>query len=171
RLSNSMTLKIMLKETEMSHRNNEPVLGIFNYHGAFLSAESEWQHLALILNNDAKWRIEKNRIEEVPSNQPILLTIEMWDSSVLFKITQGRYDENIRQLFSEILKTDHEIFLRWNPEMEVPAGKYAWESIPNLYIDSFQRFSSIIKEISPSTKMVYGPAGFPGALESYPGTE
>src|SRR5690606_5825471 len=48
---------------------------------------------------------------------------------------------------------------------------YAWESIPHLYIESFNRFSEIIREISPATRIIFAPAGYPGALESYPGSE
>jgi beta-mannanase len=171
RLSNSMTIKIMLQSSGMEDRNFEPVLGVIDGQNLQLPAKSNWHHLALVLNNDPEWKIEDNLLKDIPVNEPVLLTVEMWDSSVLSKFATGKYDENIRQLFSQILNSDHIIFLRWNPEMEVPAGVYAWESIPHLYIESFKRFSEIIKEISPTTKMVFGPAGYPGALESYPGAE
>lgn len=171
RASNSMSVKIMLQNSRMEDRDYEPILGIIEDQNLKLPTGQNWHHLALILNNDPEWKIKNNLLETIPKNEPVLLTIEMWDSSVLLKVTNGKYDENFRQLFSQILETDRRIYLRWNPEMEVPAGVYAWESIPPLYIESFNKFAGIIKDISPSTKMVFGPAGFPGTLESYPGSE
>jgi len=167
-----MTVKIWLIQSKMVERDSEPVLGIYDNKNLLPSSDPDsWSHLALILNDDQKWEIDKNLINELPKDKKVLLTVEMWDTSVLLKTIQGKYDENIRQLFSGILEKDREIYIRWNPEMEVPAGIYAWESIPNLYIESFNTFSGIINEISPSAKMVFSPAGYPGAIENYPGSE
>jgi beta-mannanase len=52
--------------------------------------------------------------------------------------------------------------------MEVPANRYPWENRPFDYIKAFYHIDSLIAEYAPETRVVWGPAGYPGALEFWP---
>ncbi len=169
RLSNSATIKMLLMKSQMEERFEEPVLGVYDRQQNISQAKAKsLKHYALILNSDKNWKISENLLKDLPENIPVLLTVEMWDSSILKKVAGGDYDENIKTFFAEILNSKRQIYIRWNPEMDVPAGHYAWEMTPQHYIPAFNRFSQIIKGISPDIEIVWGPAGYPGAMESYP---
>jgi beta-mannanase len=173
KVSNSSLIsleKTFFMETKMVERFNEPVLGIYDPQNHLTYRKpDDFKHFVLILLNDEKWEIDENLLQNVQDNVPILLTVEMWDKNVLQKITQGDYDINIRGFFGPLLKDHKSIFLRWNPEMDVPSSRYPWEMNPTLYISAFNRFAGIIKKVAPHTNIVWGPAGQPGALEHYPG--
>ncbi len=156
----------------MEERFQEPVLGLYDPQNQLNSRHpNNFKHYSLILNKDDEWEIDENLLQKVQDSTPILLTVELWDSSVLQKITQGDYDENIRNFFGHLIKGKKNLFLRWNPEMDVPSSRYPWEMRPTLYIPAFNRFAEIIKKIAPQTIIVWGPAGQPGVLEHYPGDE
>lgn len=172
RLSNSTRVKIIFMKSKMEERTYEPVLGIYDRNNSLNQTTPEdFQHFALILNNDKKWDINQNLMESLPLDAPVILTVEMWDIGVLGKTIRGEYDKNIAQLFLPILKGRTNVFLRWSPEMDVPANELPWAVNPAIFIQSFQKFSAEINKISPATRMVFAPAGYPGVLENYPGKE
>lgn len=170
RLSNSTRVKIFLMDSELEERVEEPVLGIYDPHNLFDdNLSNNFRHFGLILNNDEEWEIDPKILEKVPEETPVLLTVEMWDSGILQKVVQGDYDERFRNFFGPLLKNQENLYLRWNPEMDVPSTRYPWEMNPTLYIMAFNRFADIIQSVAPQVKFVWGPAGQPGVLESYPG--
>src|SRR5690606_29664447 len=49
---------------------------------------------------------------------------------------------------------------------------YPWQyQAPKDYIDAFNHFSKVCKAVFPGVKLVWGPAGYPGAEEYWPGGE
>lgn len=157
-------------ESKMEERFYEPVLGIYDREKKLDQLKpKDFKHFGLILNNDEQWDIGENLMKSLPKDAPVILTVEFWDTGVLNKVTRGEYDQNIEQLFTSILQDRTNVYLRWNPEMEVPAMKLPWAGSPDDFINSFQKFSAEINKISPATRMVFSPAGYPGVLEFYPG--
>lgn len=172
RLVNSATVKILLMKSKMQERFEEPVLGVYDRQENISQAKAKsLRHYALILNNDKNWEIPENLLSDLPIDIPVLLTVEMWDSSILRKVARGDYDENINAFFSEILANDREIYIRWNPEMEVPGNNNFWSNQPHYYIPAFRRFSELIEEVAPHAHIIFAPSGYPGALENYPGDD
>src|SRR3954452_18949856 len=56
--------------------------------------------------------------------------------------------------------------------MEVPINKYPWQSQSNsLYIEAFRHFSELCKKSTPKAKIVWGPTGYAGTLEYWPGPD
>ncbi|QED36789.1 hypothetical protein FK178_03275 [Antarcticibacterium arcticum] len=162
-------IKIIFMESEMTDRSYEPVLGIYDRENKHTQLQvNEIKHYALSLNADDTWEIEKNLLQDLPDSIPVLLTVEMWDPKGLTKTQQGFNDDNIRALFSEIIKSRTNLFVRYNPEMEVPVNIYPWNNRPHIYVGAYRQFAKVIKEINPNVKMVYAPAGVAGALENYP---
>lgn len=172
RLYHSTRLKMMLMESEMTERFYEPVLGVYDRDNAIPQSKAKnIKHFALILNGGENWEVDNNLLENIHDTIPILLTIEMYDINGLEKTAKGENDENIKNLLSELIANRENIYIRWNPEMEVPANIYPWNNQPLVYIEAFKTFSGICKEIAPRAQIIYGPAGYAGALESYPGDD
>lgn len=172
RLLQTTTAKVWLMNTEMTEQFHEPVLGVFDRDKELLQPEvRKIQHYKLSLNGDRKWEIKDNLLKDIDDTIPILLTVEMWEMNALEKTARGEKDENIRNLFSGLIKDRKRIYIRWNPEMEVPANHNPWNNQPTDYIAAFRQFSKICKEIASHAQFIYGPSGYPGTLESYPGDD
>lgn len=87
-------------------------------------------------------------------------------------ITEGKYDDKLAALFTLLQAHNNTVYIRYNGDMEVPATKYSWQFKSfNTYIASFRHIATIAKQTSPSLKMVWGPSGYPGAEEYWPGDE
>ena len=62
--------------------------------------------------------------------------------------------------------------LRLNPDMEVYVDLYPWQKqSPEMYSKAFNHFAETIKKNAPAVKMVWAPAGYPGAEEYWPGAK
>lgn len=111
----------------------------------------------------------------------LMITIETWDtgrfgikgtSGPLENMIGGDYDEKIRIFCRSLLDIQDNVYLSFNPEMEVPVKNFPWQyQSPILYIDAFRHFSKVVKEICPMVKVIWGTAGYPGADEYYPGDD
>lgn len=170
RLYHSERIRMMLMESRMTERFQEPVLGVYDRYNTFNNSEIKGiRHYALILDDGKEWEINNNLLQNIHDTVPILLTVEMHDLKGLEKTANGQNDENFKNLLSELISDRKNVYIRWNPEMEVPATIYPWDNQPRAFIKAFKRFYAICKEVAPNAQVVYGPAGFPGSLESYPG--
>ncbi len=116
-------------------------------------------------------------LPERPVDGPVLLTVESWgtrqvnsyDSNPLIDLLEGDYDESIRQLGRQLPQAGENVYVRVNPDMEVPGSRYPWQQYPSIYISAFRRFADLIREHAPKVRMLWAPAGYPGAMEYYPG--
>lgn len=64
------------------------------------------------------------------------------------------------------------IYIRYNPDMELPLREQAWQMMaPKEYIQAFRAFSALCRQSGAAFKIVWGPAGYPGADEYWPGTD
>ncbi len=161
----------------------EPVVAVFHsreensYFETF--EEHESYHFTMRLGRSFVNRFETQFIDTIPLNKKVLLTLETWEQHLyhrnthqsLTEIYQGDYDSRIIRLCEEVLSRHPNILLRWNPEMEVPAGLYPWQNRPYEYIEAYRHLDSLVNYYSPETKMVWAPAGYPGVTEFWPGSE
>lgn len=160
-------------KTELRAGNLEPVLSIHQPISAVHVPDiNTFQHLVLTLNGQDQWRVDNwNILEEIEPEIPVLITIELWDRGVLQKMKAGAYNEKLRALFTLHLAEHKNLYLRWNPEMEVPYTGLPWGNRGSSYPEAFKKFAGLCQEILPNSKIVWGPAGFSGLMENYPGRD
>lgn len=115
-----------------------------------------------------------------PSSNTLLLTITMWYSSestntiegALTAISEGSHDKDIKTLCDLLTNIQMPILVRWNPEMETPSPLYPWQNRPPVaYVKAFRHVAKVFRELAPGIRIVWGPTGFPGDLEYWPGSD
>lgn len=73
-------------ESGIFKRDNEPILGVYSINEEITQQEATAiEHYVLVLNNIDDWNINLQSLESMPPNQPLLLTIEVWESRFLTK--------------------------------------------------------------------------------------
>ncbi|GAB3537274.1 hypothetical protein GCM10027443_29940 [Pontibacter brevis] len=174
------TLKRFLYEDGLEQRLSEPVLGVYGLPQHFPAAEANRiQHYTLKWEDKGDLTLTEALQSSLSESQPTLLTIEMFARgfsgsyrSKLKAVAKGRFDIKIRQIASIMSKRQRTTYVRWNPEMEVPVKQFPWQNqSPELYIKAFRHFARVWKATAPDTKIVWGPAGYPGALEWWRGED
>lgn len=164
-----------------SERTNEPVLAFFDTeHPSVSSAPANISHYTLYWKNTSV-RFNEKRLAAAMNNGAVLVTIETWlknyagggdTGNPLEATVNGKFDHNIAALGSLIAKSKHTVYVRWNPDMEVPVSQYPWQyRSPGQYIAAFNYVASRLKKIAPLVKIVWGPSGFPGDTEFWPGLQ
>jgi beta-mannanase len=156
----------------------EPVVGVFNRteRQDGLNVKSI-QHFLVVWKNTAHWSDTK-LLQKAMVNHDVLITLqtwlkgESWRQNVLDRTLQGTFDKDITELAHLVTSSKHTVLVRWDPEMEVPAYVYPWQfQSPGLYINAFNYFAQKLKRSAPNVKIVWGPAGFPGDTEFWPGNK
>ena len=156
-------------ESGIFKRDNEPILGVYSLNEEITQQEATAiEHYVLVLNNIDDWNINLQSLQSIPPNQPLLLTIEIWEASILNKIAAGEYDKGLKKLLSKLRETHGNIYLRWQPEMEVPNTKLPWANRGPVYSEAFNKFAEISEEVFPEARLTWGPAGYAGNMGSFP---
>jgi beta-mannanase len=157
-----------------------PVLAEFSFHAnAQNRVIAEFPHFTVKLFESGRWKINRNLLDQIPDSIPVLITVETWNrnrissyfESPLEKLEKGSYDKVFKRLCTEIIRTRPNVYFRLNPEMEVPVTRYPWQYSGPRFIESFRHFAEVCKIHAPQVKQVWGPAGYPGTLELYPGDD
>ncbi|MCQ6956429.1 glycoside hydrolase family 26 protein [Mucilaginibacter aquariorum] len=157
---------------------NQQVVAVFNVNGEskVLPPGSIICYNA-VFKNTALWS-DKSAFETALSNHDVLITVETWlkgsdyKRNVLNEVANGRFDKQISELGAVIAKSKKKVFIRWAPDMEVPTDVYPWQfKLPKDYIEAFNYFSKRIKQLAPKVQIVWGPSGYPGDTEYWPGNQ
>ena len=130
------------------------------------------------MNDVDHWKINREEIAQIPDSVPIMFTIETWGgkliSSYLYNpiadLLTGKFDQVIKQLCTQFIRTRPNVYFRLNPEMEVPSNRYPWQRHGG-DIKAFTYFSALCKTFAPQIMQVWGPGGYPGTMECYPGDD
>ncbi|WP_141110326.1 glycoside hydrolase family 26 protein [Dyadobacter psychrophilus] len=159
---------------------SEPVVGIFDRNNQFPDLGSDsFTHVSCQLDKSVDKQKLKKLVSDFGNAQNLLITVEMpgrkaaaTSENVLSEVLDGDYDAKI-DAFCEALKVSgKKVYVRWNPEMEVPVKIYPWQyQAPADYIKAFNHFAKQAKKAFPGIQIVWGAAGYPGADEYYPGSE
>ena len=161
----------------INHDFEEIVVGIFDRKNQLKQVQTNsFRSLSVTLDRTVQKASLQKLVSELPADQPTLITVQMAVSpdhkNILDEILRGRFDESIKTFCEAITQHKSEIYLRWNPEMEVPVQLYSWQyQSPILYVDAFRYFAKRCKIVSPEIRLVWGTAGYPGADEYWPGEE
>lgn len=162
-------------------RNTEPILARYFHRdkGVNRVDTKQWHHLAITLTGSKEWIPDFDELQKIPPKNKVLLTFEVWGSSFMprflgnptDKIIAGRYDKVIGKICKKLSEKGNNIYIRFNPEMEVSIRYFPWQVNNNTYIKAYRHFAKICRQVDPNIKLVWGPAGYPGALEFYPGDD
>ncbi|WP_413666922.1 hypothetical protein ACEN9X_20615 [Mucilaginibacter sp. Mucisp86] len=160
------------------YRSNEQVLAVFD--PTNLNKSQAVKPISCyrgVLTNTALWS-NYGDLETALTKGDVLITLETWlkgpdyANNVLTEVLKGRFDNQFNKLAAIVAKSNDKVFIRWNPDMEVPAGVYPWQfKSPDDYINSFNYFSRKIKTYAPDVQIVWGPSGYPGDTEYWPGNK
>jgi beta-mannanase len=159
----------------------ETPLAMFSFHpNAQTKMVDSCFHFTIQLHNTKKSGIKKSEIEHIAEHLPILFTIKAWKTSgissyennVLTEIAAGKYDKVLEELCTGFIGNRPNVYFRLNPDMEVPVNRYPWQQIGGqAYIAAFRHFALVCKKHAPQVKLMWGPAGYPGTMEFYPGND
>jgi beta-mannanase len=150
----------------------EPVLGIYDRSGKLSKKVPESiRHFVLQLGPNIDLQDIQTKLFIDPESV-VLITIECGGDNVLARVAKGDLDEMIQSLCEALPKENKNIYLRWNPEMEVPVKHFSWQyQAPADYVKAFRHFSQVCKQVSSSLNIIWGPAGYPGTEEYWPGAD
>ena len=157
----------------------EPVLAVFSFQSEVPGRIFEsFPHFTVELTESYFWDFNKVQIDQILDTLPILVTVETWGGNTkssyiydpLKDFLNGRFDDKIKQLCTNLIGMRPNVYIRLNPEMEVPVKRYPWQR-NGRYIEAFQHFAALCKTYAPQAKLVWGPAGYPGVMDNYPGDE
>ncbi|MBB6004307.1 glycosyl hydrolase [Arcicella rosea] len=165
---------------EFTDRFYEPLLGVYDKTDNHKKLNfDKIQHVTIIWKNTGVWFYESALEKTLNTGNDVFLTIETWskngvfsesDGNVIAQTIAGDFDEKVVALGNILSKYHQQIFIRWNPAMEVPEYRYPWQfQSPILYIQAFNKFALQLKKIAPKVKIVWGPSGYAGDTEYWPG--
>ena len=159
-------------------RSSEPVVGLIDMADSSKNTTSlSIKHCTVVWKNTARW-FNKAPLEKAIHDSDVLITIETWlkggaaNDNILAAMLSGIFDKKIAELGALVSQSNHAIYIRWAPDMEVPVYVYPWQfQSPQQYIQAFNYFAKKIKSYAPHVKIVWGPAGYPGDTEYWPGNK
>lgn len=157
-------------------QTNEQVLGIFDRDHLHTGLPSRPIICYAAVFKSTAVCSSLGNLETALNNQDVFINVETWlkgtdyKNNVLKEVTKGRFDKQIQELGLLVAGSRHQVFIRWNPDMEVPTDVYPWQfKSPEDYINSFHYFSKKIRALAPGAKIIWGPSGYPGDTEYWPG--
>jgi beta-mannanase len=170
------------KSDKLIEKASEPILGIYDRDEKITTDEARaLRHFNIKWNSPGEDTSAGNKLGNIlKEKQNLLLTIKMWSKQgeassphgILQGMVNGEYDNKIINLCKILSVTKNTVYLRWNPEMEVPVNQYQWQSQSSyLYINAFRHFALLCKKSAPDLKIVWGPLGYAGVLEYWPGAD
>lgn len=169
------------KENTVGNNYTEPVLAVFSFKPDFKNQLVDtFQHLTVWIFDRKIWNAkEADLLKNIPEDIPVLITLQTWGGNQissrfnhpLVEVAEGKYDRIFKTICTEWIGPRNNVFLRFDPDMEVPVTTYPWQYYGPGYIDAFRRFAIISKEAAPQVSIVWGPAGYPGIMECYPGDD
>lgn len=153
---------------------NAPVLALFDRSNNTVKTNLDnTKHIIVRLTAGTK--NITGHLEKLWAPGPVLLTVETWpgkmqQENILAVTGKGSMDEQVKELSVFLGKQNQPVMLRFDPDMEVFVDVFPWQKqSPDAYAAAFNHFAAIIKKDAPAVKMVWAPAGYPGAEEYWPG--
>ena len=157
---------------------NTRVIGRFEWTGEVEVGSENFEHLTLDLNYHDSWNPSAADLKLLESDLPLMVTVRTWSweansyqDNPLNDVVAGHYDDLFRRFLTELPRDGENVYIRFDPDVEVPVAQYPWQQYPRIFIGAFRRFAELRREIAPRAKMVWAAAGYPGAMEYYPGDD
>ncbi len=166
-------------QDDLSKRFYEPILGFYDKTGAVQKEIFPVKHFTITWKNTGLWFDDRALANTLNSDTAVFFTVETWsknsvfsraDQNVIEKVIAGEFYQKTKELAQILSKTNKPVFVRWNPAMELPEYQYPWQfQSPPAYIKAFNHFATQLKKEAPKVKIVWGPAGYAGDSEYWPG--
>ena len=154
------------------------VIGRFEWTEEIKVVPAEFEHLTLDLNYHDSWYPSDSELPLLQSTKPLMVTVRTWSwkadtyhDNPLNDVVAGEYDDLFRQFLTQLPRKGENVFIRFDPDVEVPVRQYPWQQFPRIFIGAFRRFAELRSEVAPRAGMVWAAAGYPGAMEYYPGDD
>ncbi len=161
---------------------SQQLLGIYDTTSGKLekAGDNTLHYLLQWTNNKPTALPSKTLISLFSKAAPLFINLQIYPENVLKPyedniaavVARGEYDLKLAAFFKLLAQDKNPVYLRYNGDMEVPSYQYPWQSLSfTQYINSFRHISTLLKKYAPAVKMIFGPAGYPGAEEYWPGDE
>ena len=173
-------LSLRLSNT-LEKADSEPLLAVFTFdslnQNKLLKSS---HHYKLKLSRSKKINFDKNLINNwKKDNNPLVITVETWginpvnsyNENEMIPMVSGKYDIAIKQLCQDLIGKRQNVYIRFNPEVEVPYKIYPWQGYLHDYTNAFGHLKRLCNKYAPQVKLLWGPSGYPGVLEYYPGDD
>ncbi|ACT94258.1 beta-mannanase-like protein [Dyadobacter fermentans] len=129
------------------------------------------QHISIQLSPNTTEKALTAALKVPVTSENLLVTVVAGQEGALGKVTDGQFDDVLQTLCRLLPKTSH-IYLRWDPDMEVPVQRYSWQyQAPVDYINAFRHVAKVCRSAMPSIQIMWSPAGYPGTEEYWPGAD
>ncbi|QKJ29375.1 hypothetical protein HQ865_06260 [Mucilaginibacter mali] len=165
---------------QFTERNNEPVLALFKHGDSTATRLTGMPHYTLYWKSTAIKFKNSGELLRLLKKSDVLLSIETWPQAyagpwytdALTAILKGSFNRQLDELAGLIKQSSHSIYVRFDPDMEVPVYQFPWQyqSAPQ-YIRAFNYMAAKLKQAAPAAKIIWGPSGFPGDSEFWPGNK
>lgn len=153
-------LNAAFAEQPVGYINRSDSLGVTNPH---------LQHISIQLYPGIADTTLAAALKNVASDKDLLLTVVAGQDGALTMVKEGEFDGALHSL-CRILPEKIRIYLRWDPDMEVPVQRYSWQyQSPVDYIEAFRHVARLCKHAKPALQILWSPAGYPGTDEYWPG--
>ncbi|EFL88155.1 glycoside hydrolase family 26 protein [Ahrensia sp. R2A130] len=117
----------------------------------------------------------------IERGRSLLVTLEPWTwtrnerntaEALQTGISNGRYDENVRQVCSSLANLKSNVTLRWGHEMDDSEGQFIWSGWDHeTYIAAYRRVIDTCKKTAPNVQYMWSPFGREDLKEYYPGDD
>jgi len=149
----------------------EQAVGYINRADSLGVANPGLQHISIQLHPNTAENAIADVLKGLADNQDLLLTVVAGQEGALSKVVDGGYDDALR-LLCEALPEKKRVYLRWDPDMEVPVQRFSWQyQSPADYIAAFRHVADIGRKAKPGLQIMWSPAGYPGTEEYWPGED
>lgn len=134
-------------------------------------AAANIQHISIQLHTNTSKTAIASALEGLAADKDLLLTVVAGQEGALGMVTDGEFDNVLRTL-CQTLPENKRVYLRWDPDMEVPVQRYSWQyQSPEDYIEAFRHVAQICRKTNPALQIMWSPAGYPGTEEYWPGDD
>jgi beta-mannanase len=129
------------------------------------------QHISIQLHPHTADAALTAALKDLAADKDLLLTVVAGQEGALQMVTDGEFDDVLRSLCGLLPETKR-VYLRWDPDMEVPVQRYSWQyQSPADYIKAFRHVAEICRNAKPRLQIMWSPAGYPGTEEYWPGDD
>jgi beta-mannanase len=129
------------------------------------------QHISIQLHPNTTDVALAAALKGLATDKDLLLTVVAGQEGALGMVTDGAFDDALRSLCGLLPQTKC-VYLRWDPDMEVPVQRYSWQyQSPVDYIEAFRHVAKTCRSAKPALQIMWSPAGYPGTEEYWPGDD
>lgn len=147
----------------------EQPVGYINRADSIGVANPDLQHISIQLHPNTTEAPLAAALKGLVADKDLLLTVVAGQDGALGMVTDGAFDDALRSL-CRLLPDAKRVYLRWDPDMEVPVQRYSWQyQSPVDYIGAFRHVAKTCRNTKPALQIMWSPAGYPGTEEYWPG--